>query len=146
MFGRQKKKAEGPETRVSVDATLEGDVEQVEQSVDDYLHDPTDDARRSLLAALEALDAQTAQSDAYGASIVGSGALGYAWKGDVVGETSLDPLVDEVPSGELAAQFELVKAAKAEVRGPTPATFAALQAASTALLDARSGGPTPGSG
>ena len=100
----------------------------------------------SLLAALEALDAQTAQSDAYGASIIGSGALGYAWKGDVLGETSLDPLVDEVPSAELAAQFELVKAAKAEVRGPTPATFAALQAASTALAGTRHEGPTPGSG
>ena len=137
MFGRQKKKADGPETHVSVDATLEGDVAQVEQSVDDYLHDPTDNARRSLLAALEGLDAQTAQSDAYGASIVGSGALGYAWKGDVLGETSLDPLVDEVPSAELAAQFELVKAAKAEVRGSTPATFAALQAAVTVLAGTR---------
>ena len=49
----------------------------------------------------------------------------------------IDPVVDEVPSAELAAQFDLVKAAKAEVRGPTPATFAALQAASTALADAR---------
>ncbi len=137
MFGRHKKKADGPETHVAVDATLEGDVAKVEQSVDDYLRDPTDDSRRSLLAALEALDAQTAQSDAYGASIVGSGALGYAWKGDVVGETSLDPLVDEVPSAELAAQFELVKAAKAEVRGPTPATFAALQAAVTVLAGTR---------
>lgn len=137
MFGRHKKKADGRETHVSVDATLEGDVAKVEQSVDDYLHDPTDDSRRSLLAALEALDAQTAQSDAYGASIIGSGALGYAWKGDVVGETSLDPLVDEVPSAELAAQFELVKAAKAEVRGPTPATFAALQGAVTVLAGTR---------
>ena len=66
--------------------------------------------------------------------------LGYAWKGDVVGETSLEPLVDEVPSAELAAQFELVKAAKAEVRGPTAATFAALQAASRALAEARNRG------
>jgi hypothetical protein len=137
MFGRHKKKADGPETRVSVDATLEGDIANVEQSVGGYLHDPTDDSRRSLLAALEALDAQTAQSDAYGESIVGSGALGYAWKGDVLGETSLDPVVDEVPSAELAAQFDLVKAAKAEVRGPTPATYAILQAANMALADAR---------
>ena len=141
MFGRHKKKADGQETHVSVDATLEGDVAKVEQSVDDYLIDPTDDARRSLLAALEALEAQTAQSDAYGASIVGSGALGYAWKGDVVGETSLDPLVDEVPSAELAAQIELVKAAKAEVRGPTPATFSALQEAVTDLAGTREEGP-----
>ena len=31
----------------AVDATLEGDVAKVEQSVDDYLHDLTDDSRRS---------------------------------------------------------------------------------------------------
>jgi hypothetical protein len=144
MFGRHKKKAGGAATNVSVDATLEGDITAVEQSVAEYLHDPTDPARGSLLATLEGLDARTAQGDAYGASIVGSGALGYAWKGDVLGETSLDPVVDEVPSAELAAQADLVKAAKAEVRGPTPATFAALQAASTALGDARRKGPTLG--
>jgi len=144
MFGRHKRRADGAETRVSVDATLEGDIANVEQSVGAYLHDPTDNARRSLLVALEGLDAQTAQSDAYGQSIVGSGALGYAWKGDVLGETGLDPVVDEVPSAELAAQFDLVKAAKAEVRGPTPATFAALQAAGTALAEARNQGLSQG--
>ena len=73
--------------------------------------------------------------------MIGSGALGYASKGEVLGETSIDSVVDEVPSVELAAQFELVKAAKEEVRGPTPATFAALQSARTALADARNQEP-----
>ena len=69
--------------------------------------------------------------------MIGSGALGYASKGEVLGETSIDSVVDEVPSAELTAQLDLVKAAKEEVRGPTPATFAALQSASAALAGAR---------
>jgi hypothetical protein len=137
MFGRHKKNADGGDEHISVDATLEGDIARVEQSVNHYLGDPTDESRRLLLAALEGLDAQTEQSDAYGESVIGSGALGYASKGEVLGETSLDSVVDEVPSAELAAQFELVKAAKLDVRGSTPATFAALRSASTALADAR---------
>jgi hypothetical protein len=137
MFGRHKKNADGGDEHISVDATLEGDIARVEQSVNHYLGDPTDESRQLLLAALEGLDAQTEQSDAYGESVIGSGALGYASKGEVLGETSLDSVVDEVPSAELAAQFELVKAAKRDVRGSTPATFAALRSASTALADAR---------
>jgi hypothetical protein len=137
MFGRHKKQASGEAVQVSVDAALEGDIEQVEQSVAEYLRDPTDQARGSLLAALEGLDAQTDQGDAYRESVIGSGALGYASKGEVLGETGIDSVVDEVLSTELAAQFDLVKAAKAEVRGPTTTTFAALQAASAALADVR---------
>jgi hypothetical protein len=141
MFGRHRKNADGAAMPISVDATLEGDIAQVEQSVADYLGDPTDESRQRLLAALEGLDAQTDQSDAYGESAIGSGALGYASKGEVIGETSIDSVVDEVPSAELTAQFELVKAAKEEVRGQTPATFAALQTASTALAGARNPEP-----
>jgi hypothetical protein len=137
MFGRHKKKADGGEPNISVDATLEGDIDQVEHSVADYLRQPNQDSRQVLVAVLERLDAQTEQSDAYGQSVIGSGALGYASKGEVVGETSLDSVVDEVPSAELTAQFDLVKAAKEEVRAPTAATMAALQSASTALAGAR---------
>jgi hypothetical protein len=86
---------------------------------------------------LEKLDAQTEQSDAYENSVIGSAALGYASKGEVVGETSIDSVVDEVPSTELNAQFALVKAAKDEVRGPTSGSFAALQSASAALVATR---------
>lgn len=141
MFGRHKKNAGGGVMPISVDATLEGDIAQVEQSVADYLGDPSDASRQVLLAALEGLDAQTDLSDAYGESVIGSGALGYASKGEVLGETSIDSVVDEVPDAELTAQFELVKAAKEEVRGPTRATFAALQSASTALAGARNREP-----
>jgi hypothetical protein len=144
MFGRHKKKAGGGDTNISVDATLEGEIAQVEQSVADYLSDPTDDARQSLRAALERLDAQTDQSDAYGESVIGSGALGYASKGEVLGETGIDSVVDEIPSAELAAQFDLVKAAKEDVRGPTAATFTAMRSASIALALARNQGPPQG--
>jgi hypothetical protein len=141
MFGRHKKNADGGSEHISVDAVLEDDITQVEQSVAHYLDDPTDQSRQRLLAALQGLDAQTEQSDAYGESVIGSGALGYASKGEVLGETSIDSVVDEVSSAELTAQFELVKAAKGEVRDSTPATFAALQSARTALADARNQEP-----
>ena len=76
--------------------------------------------------------------------MIGSGALGYASKGEVLGETGIDSVVDEVPSAELTAQFDLVKAAKEEVRGPTAANLAALRSASRALAEARNQGPAPG--
>ena len=75
------------------------------------------------MVALEKLEDQTDRSDAYKESVIGSGALGYASKGEVFGETSIDSVVDDVSSAELNAQLELVKAAKIEVRQPTPDTF-----------------------
>jgi hypothetical protein len=137
MFGRQKKPTDEGEERVQVDVALESDVTRVEQSVAEYLRDPTDASRRSLLAALETLDDQTDQSDAYKGSVIGSGAVGYASKGEVIGETSIDSVVDEIPSQELHAQIALVQAAKNEVRGPTTETFGALQSAQAALAVAR---------
>ena len=141
MFGRHKQQAGGSDERVQVDAALEGDVAQVEQSVTEYLLDPADATRRSLLAALETLEDQTDQSDAYNESVIGSGALGYASKGEVLGETGIDSIVDEVSSKELNAQVALVNAAKDEVRGPTPGTFAALQSAHAALATIRDDAP-----
>jgi hypothetical protein len=141
VFGRHKKNADSGDERISVDATLEGDIAQVEQSVARYLGDLSHESRQLLLEALEALDARTEQSDAYGESVIGSGALGYASKGEVLGETSIDSVVDEVPTAELTAQLDLVRAAKEEVRGSTPATLAALRSASTALADARNHEP-----
>jgi hypothetical protein len=137
MFGRHKQQSGGSDERVQVDAALEGDVAHVEQSVTEYLHDPTDATRRALLAALETLEDQTDQSDAYKESVIGSGALGYASKGEVLGETGIDSIVDEVSSRELKAQVALVNAAKDEVREPTPGTFAALQSAHAALATIR---------
>jgi hypothetical protein len=137
MFRRVRRQASGEGTPVQVDATLEGDIAEVEHAAAAYLEDPTDAARQQLLGALDALDAQTDQSDAYGQSVIGSAALGYASKGEVLGETSLDSVVDEVPSAELSAQLALVKAAKDEVRAPSPASCEALRAASAALEGAR---------
>ena len=142
MFGRKKKQTDGGEDRVQVDAALESDVTGVEQSVAAYLGDPTAASRQTLLAALETLDDQTDQSDAYEGSVIGSGAVGYASKGEVIGETSIDSVVDEIPSEELHAQIALVQAAKNEVRGPTTETFAALQSAHAALAATRD--QTPG--
>jgi hypothetical protein len=140
MFWRKKKHAGDAETQVPVDANLESDIDQVARSVTDYLASPTDATRQSLLGALQVLDDRTAQSDAYGRSAIGSGAFGYSSKGEVLGETGLDPVVNEVPSTALTAQLALVNAAKDEVRGPTPDTFSALQSASAALTEANNRG------
>jgi hypothetical protein len=141
MFGRQKKHTDGGEDSVQVDATLESDVTRVEQSVTEYLKDPTDASRGPLLTALQTLDEQTDQGDAFQESVIGSGAVGYASKGEVIGETSIDSVVDEIPSQELHAQIALVQAAKNEVRGPTSETFVALQSAHAALALTRDQGP-----
>ena len=137
MFGRHKEQQDAGQEPVQVDAALEGDVARVEQSVTAYLQSQTDAARRSLVAALEKLDDQTDQSDAYRESVIGSGALGYASKGEVLGETSIDSVVDEVPNAELHAQIALVQAAKDEVRRSTSETLTALQASQTALAATR---------
>ena len=49
MFGRHKKQASGEEERIQVDAALESDLARVEQSVAEYLKDPTDTARHRSL-------------------------------------------------------------------------------------------------
>ena len=125
---------------IPVDATLEGVIEAVEQAVATYLGGPTDAARTALLAALERLDDRTDQSDAYENSVIGSAAIGFASKGGVLGETSIDPVVDEVPPEELKAQVALVRSAKDEIRGPSPANFESLRAAQAALAATRSQG------
>lgn len=128
------------EDEIPVDATLEGDIDNVEHAVARYLTDPSDAPRAALLTALEQLDDRTDQSDGYQNSVIGSGAIGFAGKGEVLGETTVDPVVDQVPSDELKAQVALVRAAKNEIRGPTPATFGSLQAASAALAATRGQG------
>jgi hypothetical protein len=140
MFGHHKKQASGEGERIQVDVALESDLAGVEQSVADYLRDPTGTTRQSLLAALERLDDQTGQSDAYEGSVIGSGAVGYASKGETLGETSIDSVVDEIPSAELNAQVALVTAAKDEVRRATPDTVAALRSASATLAATRDQG------
>ena len=140
MFGRHKKQTSGEAGRVLVEVALENDLARVEDSVAEYLRDPTVTARQSLLGALEELDDQTGQSDAYEDSVIGSGAVGFASRGEVLGETSVDPVVDEIRSAELHAQVALVTAAKDEVRGPTSDTLAALRSASATLAATRDEG------
>jgi len=112
-----------------VDATLEMDIRHVEQAVDEYLSSPGDVQREELVAQLAALDDQISKSDFYESSIFGSGILGLASKGTVIGETSGEPFVEEVPTAEFRAQIALVRAAKLEVEAPTPETMEVLRAA-----------------
>ncbi len=135
MVGHHKNQPPGQE--VQVDANLEEDLSHVERSIATYLQSPNDALRRSLLVTLERLDEQIARSDAYEESVVGSAAWGYASKGEVLGEAGMAPVIEEVPQTELQAQVALVKAAKDDVRGPTPGTLAALRTASAALATIR---------
>ncbi len=116
-----------------IDATLEEDLRQVEQAVDAYLASPGDAQRDELVTVLTALDDQLSKSDAYESSILGSGVLGMASKGTVIGETSDLPFVEEVATATFRAQIALVRAAKLEVEAPTPATIDDLRAASQLL-------------
>jgi hypothetical protein len=139
MFGRNKRRSDAKDD-VAVDATLERDIERVEASTAEHLKSPSDMTRQSLFEALERLDDQTDRGDAYESSVIGSAAWGYASKGEVLGETSIDPVVDEIAGAELHAQVALVKAAKSEVRGRSPDTLAGLRSAFAALASIRSKG------
>ena len=97
--------------------------------------------RNQLLVALEALDEQINQSDAYESSVVGSGALGFSAKGSVVGETSASPLAEEIPEAELQAQTMLIRAAKLEVTSPSDDHLAALREAERTLATLRNSTP-----
>ena len=136
MFGRWKHQSDGDE-EVAVDATLELELGDVETTIEAYLGDPSANLRSELLAVLERLDQRIDQSDAYEGSVIGSGAIGLATKGSVIGETSSASAAEEIPGEELQAQTVLIKAAKQEVRAPTPATLAELRVASQALAAVR---------
>ncbi len=141
MFGRHKRQTD--EEATAVDATLELDLGTVEESIDAYLQDPSDDLRHALLAALERLDQHVDDSDAYESNTIGSGALGYSTKGAVLGETTSASAAEEVPESVLRAQIALVRAAKREVSAPTAATLADLRTANQTLSAAlHEGSPT----
>jgi len=139
MFGRQKHQTDEDE-KISVDATLELDLGAVEQSIEAYLNDPSEELRTQLLAVLERLDQHIDRSDAYERSVIGSGAIGYSSKGSVIGETGSVSPAEDIPESVLRAQTVLIKAAKREVTAPTPDTFADLRAANQALSTERSEG------
>ena len=131
MFGRHKRHHD--EEEVAVDAALELDLETVEESIEAYLEDPSDHQRKALVAALERLDQHLDDSDAYESSTITSGALGYADKGAVLGETTNASAAEEVPESVLQAQIALIKAAKREVSAPTPGALTDLRTAHEAL-------------
>jgi hypothetical protein len=135
MFGHQRGAGIPDEPEAQVEMHLELDIDEVEKSVTSFLQNPTDGSRKALLDELEKLDDQISLGDSYAASIVDSGVLGQSSKGDVLGETSSHPFVEEVPSAFFRAQVALVRAAKNVVRGRglDAAALADLRAASDAL-------------
>jgi hypothetical protein len=130
----QDRKTEEP---LTVDANLEQDLFSVERCVQAYLEDGTEHRRQELLTALEQLDDQTQSSDAFSENVLGSGALGYATKFSVIGETNTNPIAEEVPAAVFQAQIALVKAAKVAVAGQTVGGLAELHEANSALAGAR---------
>jgi hypothetical protein len=138
----RRKNQRGGDREVTVDAPLEADLGATEEAIDAYLADPSDARRAALVGALQLLDQQIELSDDYESRIAGSAAFGYASKGSVIGETSSASAAEEVPEAELVAQTVLIKAAKDDVRAPTPETLAGLRAARAALAAARSGEPS----
>jgi hypothetical protein len=121
-----------PEQELAVDSGLEMDISGVEDAVDAYLADQSDDRRQILLKALEALDNETEDSDAYESRTSWRSILA-APSPEVIGETSSHPIAEDIPSSEFAGQVTLVKAAKQVVLHPNPQTTAALETARAAL-------------
>ena len=149
MFGHHRDHHQGEDVRVEVDLDLERVIAEVRHTVGGYLDDPGEAPRGALRAALDRLDRQTAASDAYQASIVDSGVFGVTSKGSVIGETSSNPMTEELPATVLDAQVALVRAAKDALATPGPASSAALREAVVALdaldppdtADPTTGGP-----
>jgi len=133
MLGHHADRAKPDDQEVDVEVHLEHDITVVQQAADAYLSNPSQELRQQLLASLEALDRQTAAADAYDASFVGSAIFGYSPKGSVIGETSRNPIAEEVPGSVFRAQIDLVKAAKAAVTEPGPKTFDTLRTTSLSL-------------
>jgi hypothetical protein len=121
------------DVEVDVDLQLERDITSVERATGAYLGNPSEKLRQELLSALEALDEQTSASDSYEQSVVDSAVFGFTSKGRVIGETSQNPLAEELPGSLFRAQVLLVKAAKAAVTDPGPSTLDGLRSASSSL-------------
>ena len=118
---------------VPVEATLAQDLRALESEVEGYLQHQTDEHLHSLEEVLARLDAQMADSDAWIAGVTNTASWGVDAKGSVIGETGSFPIAEDVPSAELNAQIELVRAAKLVVQNDTPQTVGALTQARAAL-------------
>ena len=128
---------------VQVDEALETRIVEVESSVVTYLVRIDEGSRAALLGALEALDADVEASEAFQrrknafTSVTGVAGLGRSSLA-VIGQKSEFPTVREVPVHVLRAQIALVRAAKEELRAPSPSTLDALDVANDELAAARS--------
>lgn len=128
---------------VEVDEGLEAGLVDVESAVVSYLVRITDASRDSLASALQAIDAETSASDDFRsrlnavASLTGMAGLGTSSL-DVFGQTRRFPVVNQVPLPVFQAQVALVRAAKSEIREPSPATLDALESTNEQLAAMRS--------
>jgi hypothetical protein len=118
---------------VQVDATLQRLLRAVEGEVDAYLRHQTPELLQALERALARLDAQTAESDAWISGVTNTASWGVDPKGTVIGETGSLTIAEDVPSAQLNAQIELVKAAKQVVQNATAQTVGALEQARAGL-------------
>ncbi len=128
MFGRRAKGQAETEQEVEVDVSLELDISVVEQAIDNYLQYPNESLRKDLLAALEELDGQLAEGDAYHARL-----RMVVPESAVIGATSNSSVGEEMPATKFQAQVALVKAAKRAVTQLTSDTLADLQECNEAL-------------
>jgi hypothetical protein len=129
MFGRDAEPHSDVGQEIDVDLVMEQDISMVKQAVDNYLQNPNESLRRDLLTALEELDHQLAEGDAYRAKL----RFPFGSESSVVGATCDNPVAEELLGTEFQAQVALVKAAKNAVMRLTSENLADLRAASDAL-------------
>ena len=141
---------------VAVDRDLVEAIVAVEAGVDDYLQSCTPPTRAALRDALARLDQLVNLGDDYTNQVTSRG-LGYgpASAGGVVGTGATGvlgargptPFVEEVPSGVLRAQVELVRCARADLGGGATVPSVALRSAADGVAAARlpdaTGPPVP---
>jgi hypothetical protein len=127
---------------VEVDEGLEARLVDVESAVVTYVVRITEASRYDLASVLSALDDDTSASDAFRsqlnavAAMTGMVGLG-ASSLHVYGQTSRFPVVNKVPLPVFQAQVALVRAAKSEIRDPSPGTLDALESANEELAAMR---------
>jgi hypothetical protein len=90
------------------------------------------------VASLGRLDEQIERSEAFDTNRSGAFTFGSAPSLAIVGDATDNPIVEQVVAAEFQAQVTLVRAAKDEVRDPSPGALEALRSASAALTEARS--------
>jgi hypothetical protein len=121
---------------LAIDRSLRLALSEVDEAVDAHLQERSDETRRDLAAALERLDKQVGDADAFAFRPRG-GRLGTIPLPGVIGATGYSPVTVEVGSDEFRAEVALTHVAKDEVRAPDADTFRALGQAAEELASAR---------